>query len=125
MSWRPHPRLADVDPSNPQMWATCDYCGFVTNQVKMSWSYQWAGNQLINLRFLACELCVDKPQEQLRALILPPDPAPKFNTRPEPYVMDEVDWRVIQETEQIRETQDGELRVTMPSQTEAATEDTE
>lgn len=123
MSWRPHPRMADVDPDNPDAWATCDRCGLLCNHSKMHWDMQWAGNQIINKRFLVCELCIDIPQEQLRTLILPPDPAPLFNARPEPYTIDETDWRVTQD-EEIRETQDGDLRVTQPSQYEAETEST-
>jgi len=89
----------------------------------MSWQYQWAGNQLINLGSLVCEHCVDVPQEQLRTIILPPDPSPLFNARPEPYTIDETDWRVTQDSD-IRETQDGDLRVTQPSQYEAESEGT-
>lgn len=78
--------------------------------------------QLINLRFLVCEYCVDVPQQQLRTLILPSDPPGLLNARVEPYTIDETDWRTVQDGS-IRETQDGSLRVTQPSQTEAETED--
>ncbi len=122
MTWRPHPRLADTDPSYPQGWATCQRCGFVTNLVKMSWDVQYSGPALINKRFLVCELCVDIPQDQLRSIVLPPDPPGLMNARPEPYTIDETDWRTTQDDD-IRETQDGDLRVTQPSQTEAETED--
>lgn len=122
MSWRPHPRLADTDPDFPRAWGTCDRCGFVTNLTKMRWDLQYAGQTLINKRFLVCEYCVDVPQQQLRTIILPADPPPLFNARVEPYTIDETDWRTTQDGD-IRETQDGSLRVTQPSQTEAETED--
>jgi len=124
MSWRPHPLRADTNPDHPRGWATDDRSGFVTNLHKLRWQLQWSGNQLINTRFLVGEDNYDKPQEQLRTLILPPDPAPLFNARPENYVVDETDWRTTQDGD-IRETQDGELRVTQSSETESVTEGTD
>lgn len=117
MSWRIHPKHADVDQDNPQTWATDDFTGFVTNLNKMRWQMQWAGNQLINQRFLVHPDFLDIPQEQFRTLVLPPDPAPLFNARPEPYAIDETNWRVTQDGDMrdptgIREIQDGDLRVT-------------
>lgn len=126
MSWRPHPKWADVDPDNLRglAWSTSDRSGFVTNHKKMRWQYQWAGPQLINTRILVDASELDVPQEQLRSIVIPADPDPLFNARPEPYTIDETDWRVTQD-EEIRETQDGDLRVTQPSQYEAETEGTE
>lgn len=122
MAWRPHPRRADVNPDKPDAWATCDFCGFICNHSQMRWQYQYAGHTLVNLRYLVCEDCWDRPQPQLQTLIVPADPPPLFNARPEPYTIDETDWRTTQDDE-IRETQDGDLRVTQPSQTEATSED--
>lgn len=124
MSWRPHPRRADTDPNNPRGWATDDRSGFVTNLDKMCFERQWAGQELIRTGFIVHPDFLDVPQQQLRTLILPPDPAPLFNARPEPYTIDETDWRVTQD-EEIRETQDGDLRVTQPSQYEAESEGTD
>ena len=124
MSWRPHPRRADVNIDRPSAWSTDDRSGMIINHNKLAWQYQWAGAQLINTRILVGPDNMDKPQEQLRTIILPPDPDPLFNARPEPYTIDETDWRVTQDDE-IRVTQDGELRVTQPSATEAVTESTD
>ncbi len=129
MSYRPHPRLTDTNPDRPRAWATCDRCGFITSHYKMTWDKQWAGAQIINKGFLVCELCIDVPQQQLRTLILPADPAPIFNARPEPYTIDETDWlttgvRSNNPNNDILETQDDELLVTQPSATEAETEST-
>src|SRR4030095_3611413 len=88
MPWRPHVR-AKVIPDSPRAFATCDRCGFNTNHYKLQWQWQWGGFQLINLRILVCDECYDKPAQQLRAIILPPDPPPLFNVRPEPYSLDE------------------------------------
>ncbi len=121
MSMRPHPKRADVDPNNLSAWATDDRSGFIVNHRKLHWEVQWSGLQLIRTGFLVSEPYLDTPAPFLQTLILPPDPAPLFNARPEPYVIDETDWRVTQDGD-IRETQDGELRVTQPSQYEAEEE---
>lgn len=40
---------------------------------------------LQNIRLLVCSHCYDTPNQQLRTIILPPDPLPVFNPRPEQY----------------------------------------
>jgi hypothetical protein len=55
----------------------------------MQWQYEWAGTQLINTGVLVGRDELDEPQEQLRAIKIPPDPDPVINARPEPYSMDE------------------------------------
>ena len=119
--WRPHPRRADVNIDRPSAWSTDDRSGMIINHNKLAFQWDWAGSQLINKRILVGPDNMDKPQEQLRTIILPPDPDPLFNARPENYVIDETDWRVTQDDE-IRVTQDDELRVTQPSQYEATDE---
>ena len=79
--------------------------------------------QLVRTGFLVHTDFLDIPNEQFRTLIIPPDPDPLFNARPEPYTIDETDWRVTQDSS-IRETQDGALRVVQSSETEAETEGT-
>jgi len=50
----------------------------------------WRGTSLMNLRILVCtRTCNDKPQAQLRAIILPADPVPVRNPRTEPFTEDE------------------------------------
>lgn len=41
--------------------------------------------QLQNIRILVCSQCLDVPSIQLKTIILPPDPLPVFNPRPEQY----------------------------------------
>ncbi|MBN9433991.1 MAG: hypothetical protein J0I45_16290 [Bosea sp.] len=82
MSWRFHGR-ANVDPDNPQAFAVCDRCGFWYNLVDLQWQYQYAGPVLQNTRFKVCRPCLDIPQPQLKPRILPPDPAPVFDPRPQ------------------------------------------
>jgi len=108
MAYRFHGRAA-VDPTRPRAWATCDRCGFLYNHHRLRWQFDFRGRQLANLRLLVCETCYDTPQNQLRPVILPPDPVPIENPRPEPYDADETDYRVTQDGS-IRSTQDGGLR---------------
>jgi hypothetical protein len=44
-----------------------------------------------NIRILVCKTCYDTPQEQLRAIVVPADPLPIIQARPENYVADSVD----------------------------------
>jgi hypothetical protein len=102
---RPHPRRAETDPGSPKSWATCDRCGFITNHYKLSWQFDWAGTKLVNKRILVCEGgCLDEPQRQLGTILLPPDPMPIMNARPERYALDE-------EPISARYTLDGRVRV--------------
>ena len=84
---------ARTDPSNPQAHAICDRCGFRYNLVNLSWQFDWAGASLINKRILVCNPCNDKPQQQLRAIVLPPDPVPVVNPRIQDFVVAETNNR--------------------------------
>ena len=101
---RKHPRRAAVDPYDPRAWGTSDRNGFVGNHENMCWQFDWRGTTLVNLRVLVFEDELDEPQRQLGTIILPPDPVPVLNARPENYYIDEQTQRV---------TQDGVLRVQM------------
>lgn len=59
------------------------------NHDRLQWQFQWQGPKLTNIRILVCEYCLDTPQEQLRTIILPPDPVPIQNPRPENYTSDD------------------------------------
>jgi hypothetical protein len=67
------------------------------NHVDLQWQYDWAGASLINKRMLVCKPCLDTPQEQLRAIILPADPVPIVNPRVEPYAYDSTDYETTTE----------------------------
>ena len=88
MAWRFKGR-AKVSSSHPQAFACCDRCSLWYNHVDLRWQMQWSGTKLQNLRLLVCERCWDVPQEQLKARILPPDPLPIRNPRPEYFYIDE------------------------------------
>lgn len=92
---RPHGR-ARVSSRNPQAFAICDRCGFLHNHNKLQWQFDWAGASLINKRILVCDTCLDTPQQQLRAIILPADPVPILNPRVQNYVDASTDYRTTQ-----------------------------
>lgn len=87
---RRHPRRAAVDPTSPRAWATDDRSGFIGNHENLRWQYEWAGNQLVNLRILIFDDEYDRPQRQLGTIIIPPDPPPIIQARVEQYNIDEV-----------------------------------
>lgn len=93
MAYRWHPKNAEVDPESPRAWATCDRCGFVQNHYKLRWQYAYMGStQPMNTHLLVCPSCEDQLNPQDTPNILPPDPVPILNARPEPYVLDESSW---------------------------------
>lgn len=85
---RPHGR-ARIDVNDPRALGVCDFCGFLYNLKDLRWQFEWIGPRLQNQRELVCRTCNDKPQEQLRTIVLPPDPIPVYNARPENYVSDD------------------------------------
>lgn len=96
MAWRPHGR-ARVNPSHPVSFARCDRCSFWYSITDLQWQYQFAGPRLQNLRLLVCRLCLDVPQAQLKPRILPPDPVPTLNARPENFRADDYNLRTTEE----------------------------
>lgn len=115
MAWRFHGR-ATVDPANPRAFGFCDRCGFLYNLDDLQWQYQYVGTGLQNLRILVCDTCLDVPQPQLQVIILPPDPPPVFNARPEPYALDEIDYLSTQLEETIEAEDGDDIVVDQPSQ---------
>ncbi len=94
MSRRPHGHATTPygAPSSP--WAICDACGFLYDKSALRWRMDWRGPYVQNLRLLVCERCIDVPQEQLRLIILPPDPPPVRDARPEMYAIEELEGEV-------------------------------
>lgn len=112
MGFRPHPKNASVDPDDlyDAAWSTSDFNGQIYNHRDMVWQYQYAGPNLINLRYLVGADEADVPAEFLRTIILPPDPVPTFNARIENYADDENSYRSTTE-DGIRATQNDDLRI--------------
>jgi hypothetical protein len=82
---------AVANPNRPEAFGACDRCGFLYNLVRLKWQHQYAGTRLVNLRFLVCDTCLDEPQPQLKARMIPADPVPVRNPRPENYAAEEND----------------------------------
>lgn len=65
----------------------------------MAFQYEWTGTHLFNTGLLVCTTgnrCYDKPFEQLRTIILPPDPPPVQNARTENFAYDEQTARILE-----------------------------
>lgn len=87
---RPHGKYAVVNANNPEAFAQCDRCGFWRNRSDVVWQTAWAGQHLYNIQVLVCkERCFDTPNEQLRTIVLPPDPPPIVNARPPNFTYEE------------------------------------
>src|SRR5262245_6754554 len=73
---------ARLDPRRPKAYARCDFGGETTLLCDLHKQYEWAGTQLVWTGMLVCKEHLDKPQPQLKAIRLPPDPVPVKNPRP-------------------------------------------
>lgn len=80
---------ARTNPRRPEAFAVCDRCGFWNNRTRLSFQFEYAGAGLINKQLLVCRRCKDKPQPQLQARVIGPDPVPVINARTEPFTIDE------------------------------------
>lgn len=77
-------KFSVVNAGDPQAGGQCDRCGFWYPIRSLTWQMEYAGVGLWNKRILVCTTgnrCYDIPQEQLRTLILPPDPVAIQNAR--------------------------------------------
>ena len=86
---------ARTNPSSPQAHAICDRCGFRYNRVDLNWQYDWRGAALQNIRILVCNSCMDTPQEQLRAIVVPADPVPIDQPRTQDFAQAETNYQTI------------------------------
>lgn len=86
---------------------------------------EWRGPTLMNIEIYVCRPCYDKPQENIRAIVLPADPVPIVKAFPEYFEAYETNERVTsgQNTVDpvtgitiyggnVRITQDGNIRST-------------
>lgn len=115
MPYRPHGK-ARVDPDHPTAWGICDRCSRLWNLCRLQWQYDYANLTVVNTRLLVCEDCLDAMNPQFRNVPLPADPVPVRNARPEPYMLDEVDYLSTQDEEPITTQDDIEIVTNQPSQ---------
>lgn len=81
---------AVINPTAPSALGICDRCGFQYNLRDLRHQYDWCGTRMQNLQIKVCATCYDRPQEQKRTIILPPDPLPVSGPRTEPFFLDEI-----------------------------------
>lgn len=86
---------AKTSSSSPQAHAICDRCGFRYNRVDLNWQYDWRGATLQNIRILVCNSCMDNPQQQLRAIVVPADPVPIDQPRTQNFAEAETNYQTI------------------------------
>lgn len=105
MAWRFHSR-AWASITRPEAWGQCDRCNQTWLHRQLRFQKKWQGINLANLFILVCPVCYDKPQENIRTLIIPLDPVPIVNARRENYDM-EVPSYMMTETRQAILTEAG------------------
>lgn len=81
MTMRPHGKHVYIDDENPDALAICDYTGFVHLRRDLVQQMEWRGNALVWTGLLVGKDYADKPNEQLRPPMLPPDPVPVMMPR--------------------------------------------
>lgn len=126
MSYASRSGRARTSLKKPEAFAVCDRCGIWYNLVDTIWQFDWRGSALQNLWLRVCRRCLDVPQEQLRAIILPADPVPVWQPRVEDFVADETNYRALPGTidpvtgaqqpgsQPLRITDDNQNRITQP-----------
>ena len=83
--WHPTGR-ARVSQRSPEAHGICQRCGFRYLRKDLVPQFQWAGVKLQNLELYVCtRTCLDRPQMQLKTIIIPADPVPVYRPFPEVY----------------------------------------
>jgi len=82
---------AITNPQAPRAFGVCDRCGFWFQLFKLRYQHEWVGTKRINMRKRVCAECMDRPQPQLRARLMPPDPVPVYDPRPENFIASRFD----------------------------------
>ena len=109
---------ARTSSRKPQAHAICDRCGFRYNHVDLQWQMEWRGPVIQNIRVLVCRHCLDTPQEQLRAIVLPADPTPIMNARVQDFDAADTEYRSL-----VPGTVDPVTGIPIPSTTLRTTQD--
>ena len=84
----------------------------------MQFQYDYMGGAIpMNTGFLVCPRCVDDLNYQRKMLVIPPDPPPLLNTRPEPYSIDETNFFSTMDGDQIVTMQGDNIITQFPNPT--------
>ena len=84
---------ARTSAKQPRAFGVCFRCGIWHNRDQLLFQHEWRGAQLTNTYILVCKECMDIPQEQNRAIVLPADPTPIFYPSVEDFLADDTNWR--------------------------------
>lgn len=99
-----HTGRATISSTNPRAQGVCDRCGIVYNLDQLVNQPFFAGTTTQTKNVMVCtNTCLDVPNAQLKAVVLPADPVPVLNPRVYDFVTASSDIRV---------TQDGAVRIT-------------
>jgi hypothetical protein len=110
---------ARVSVKSPSAFAVCMRCGMWYLRSDLVFQSEWRGTTLRNIWILVCtRTCLDIPQEQLRAIVLPADPTPVYFPSVEQFEQDETNYRSLADV-----TKDPRTGIPVPSTTLRVTED--
>lgn len=84
MGYNPHGH-ARINPRHPRALGICQRCGFQYQRVELRNQTEYQGLDLQQTGTWVCPDCWDIPNENLKAIVLPPDPMPVYLPFPEPY----------------------------------------
>lgn len=77
---------ARVSQRRPQAIGVCQRCGFWYQRSELVPQFEWQGVKLQNLDLYVCtRTCLDRPQPQLKTIVIPADPLPVYRPFPESY----------------------------------------
>lgn len=82
MASPPHNQNCPTDTRYPRPVSFCDRCNHEYYLDDLPYQYDWRGASLQNLHLRVCERCLDIPNDQLRPIIIGPDPVPLVDPRP-------------------------------------------
>jgi hypothetical protein len=118
---------ARTSSKSPRAFAVCMRCGLWYNRDELVFQSEWRGTTLTNIYILVCKkTCLDVPQEQNRAIILPADPTPIYFPSVEDFAAAETNCRstvpgsvdpitgIPIPSTTLRVTEDGHNRITQP-----------
>lgn len=84
MPWRFHGH-ASPDATQPRAQGICDRCNFSWQLSQLSYQYEYRGSAMANTRFRVCPRCLDKVAVFKKVIVIPADPVPVQNPRPDQF----------------------------------------